>query len=145
MRNCSYGHIFSSWIQVPSDMGKIAEYFLNDLWRVMRPLAYHGSEKAGPFFEGWYFKLISPDGTHRISVIPGIYIGAEAGDSHAFVQVIDGVQGVSHYLPFSAGDFRFIPGEMVSTLLEIIFLKMGSTWTFTPMDSIWLANSHSVI
>ncbi len=106
-------------------MGKIAEYFLHDLWRVMQPLAYHGSGKSGPFFEGWYFKLVSPEGKYRISVIPGIYIGKEAGDSHSFVQIIDGMQGVSHYLPFSTGDFRFTPGEMDISIAGNHFLQNG--------------------
>lgn len=78
----------------------------------MRPLAYHGDGKTGPFFEGWYFKLVSPDGAVRMSVIPGIYIGAQPQDSHAFVQVIDGVNGSSHYIPFSSQDFHFVPAEM---------------------------------
>ena len=55
-------------------MGKLSEYFKYDLWRVMRPLAYHGEGKTGPFFEGWYFKLISADQRQRLSIIPGIYI-----------------------------------------------------------------------
>jgi hypothetical protein len=39
---------------------------------VMRPLAFHGSGKKGPFFEGWYFKNVSADGTGRWSIIPGV-------------------------------------------------------------------------
>ncbi len=79
---------------------------------VMRPLAYHGEGKTGPYFEGWYFKLVSPDGASRISVIPGIYLGKEPQGSHSFVQVINGIDGVSHYLPFPAEKFTFVPGEM---------------------------------
>ena len=93
-------------------MGKIAEYLKYDLWRVMRPLAYHGDGKSGPYFEGWYFKLVSPEGAHRLSVIPGIYKGKESRDSHAFVQVIDGVDGSSRYIPFEADAFGFKQGEM---------------------------------
>lgn len=93
-------------------MGKISDDFMRDIPLVMQPLAYHGEGKAGPFFEGWYFKLISPDGTNRISVIPGIYLGQEPRDSHSFVQVINGIDGVSHYLPFPADSFTHIPGEM---------------------------------
>jgi len=93
-------------------MKKISEYFLHDIWHVMRPLAYHGDGKTGPFFEGWYFKLVSRDGAHRISVIPGVYIGAQIQDSHSFVQVIDGVKGSSDYIPFSIENFRFVRGAM---------------------------------
>ncbi len=93
-------------------MGKICDYFRRDLSLVMQPLAYHGEGKTGPFFEGWYFKLVSPDGASRISVIPGIYLGKEPRDSHSFVQVINGLDGVSHYPPFPADSFSFVPGEM---------------------------------
>ena len=93
-------------------MGKINDYFMRDIPLVMLPLAYHGEGKTGPLFEGWYFKLVSPDGASRISVIPGIYLGKEPQDSHSFVQVINGLDGVSHYLPFPADSFSFIPREM---------------------------------
>jgi tocopherol cyclase len=102
----------SSFIQSVIKMGKINDNFRRGFPQVMRPLAYHGQGKSGPFFEGWYFKLVSPDGASRISVIPGIYIGKEPQDSHSFVQVINGIDGVSHYLPFPAEKFTFIPGEM---------------------------------
>jgi hypothetical protein len=48
---------------------------------------YHGHGKQPPFFEGWYYKLVSADETHRIAVIPGVQLGE---DGHAFVQVLDG-------------------------------------------------------
>ena len=106
-------------------MGKFTEYFLQDVWRVMRPLAYHGFGKSGPFFEGWYFKLISPDGAYRMSVIPGIYIGTQAQDSHSFVQLIDGENDNSYYIPFSIGDFRFIHGEMDISIVGNHFMQKG--------------------
>ena len=93
-------------------MGKIVEYFKYDLRRVMYPLAYHGAQKAGPFFEGWYFKMISADGKQRISIIPGIYTGKEAVDSHSFIQVMDGVDGSSRYIRYPASKFRFTPKKM---------------------------------
>jgi tocopherol cyclase len=98
-------------------MGKFTEYLTHDLWRVMRPLAYHGEGKSAPFFEGWYFKIISFDGEHRMSIIPGNFIGRETRDCHAFIQVNNGVDGSSRYIPFSADDFRFLPGEMDISIL----------------------------
>ena len=104
---------------------KTLEYFKYDLWRVMRPLAYHGEGKAGPFFEGWYFKLVSSDGGHRMSVIPGIYRGKDHSDSHAFVQVIDGVDGSSHYVPFPISAFTHIPKEMDVSIAANRFTRNG--------------------
>ncbi len=93
-------------------MNKYVEYFRYDLWRVMRPLAYHGSRKSGPFFEGWYFKLVSADGVHRLSVIPGVYLGKDHHDDHAFIQLIDGVNGNSDFYPFPFDQFSYEPGKM---------------------------------
>jgi len=93
-------------------MNKYLEYFRRDLWRVLRPLAFHGAGKSGPFFEGWYFKLVSADGAQRLSVIPGTYIGKDHHDDHAFIQLIDGVSGHSDFYPFSFDQFSFVPNEM---------------------------------
>jgi len=93
-------------------MNKFSEYLRYDLWRVMRPLAFHGAGKSGPFFEGWYYKLISMDGTQRLSIIPGVYIGKDHRDDHAFIQLIDGVSGHSDFYPYAYADFSFEPGEM---------------------------------
>ena len=93
-------------------MNKYFEYFRYDLWSVLRPLAFHGDGKSGPFFEGWYFKLISADGAQRLSVIPGVYIGKEHHDDHAFIQLIDGVSGHSDFFTFPFDQFTFQPGHM---------------------------------
>jgi tocopherol cyclase len=93
-------------------MNKYLEYFRHDLWRVMRPLAFHGAGKSGPFFEGWYFKLVSADGIHRLSVIPGVYLGKDHRDDHAFIQLIDGVSGHSDFYPFPFDHFSYEPGEL---------------------------------
>jgi tocopherol cyclase len=70
---------------------------------ILTPGTYHGRDKKPPFFEGWYYKLISADENHKVAIIPGVILGQ---DAHAFVQVLDGVSGTSayHQLPF--GDFR---------------------------------------
>jgi tocopherol cyclase len=99
-------------------MKKIIEYFKYDLWRVMYPLAYHGEKKEGPFFEGWYFKLVSENGKNRISIIPGVYIGKDEADSHAFIQIIDGVKGNSHYLTYPISDFHHVPKSMQVSIAE---------------------------
>lgn len=71
---------------------------------VWQPDLYHGHGKRAPFFEGWYFKLVNAAETQRYAVIPGVFIGAEPGASHAFVQTLDGVTGKTcyHRYPFEA-------------------------------------------
>ena len=73
---------------------------------VLKPSAYHGFGKKGPYFEGWYFKNISKDGKQRWSIIPGVYIGKNPADSHSFIQFLNGVNGKSWYIDFPYSDFH---------------------------------------
>ena len=68
----------------------------------LHPDTYHGHGKKPPFFEGWYFKLVSADETRRYAIIPGVSL---SGDAHAFVQVLDGVTGQSAYHSYPLTDF----------------------------------------
>jgi tocopherol cyclase len=71
----------------------------------MNPDAYHGSGQKPPFFEGWYFKMISRELDKAFTVIPGIYHAREPGKSHAFVQVMDGRTGESSYQTYPTSEF----------------------------------------
>jgi hypothetical protein len=61
------------------------------------PARYHGRRRRGPFFEGWYYKLVSADEAHRYAVIPGIFKHPDPRRAHAFVQVLDGAGGAAAY------------------------------------------------
>ena len=61
----------------------------------------HNLKKTKNYFEGWYFKQVSPE--HSIAFIPGICI--EAGKKSAFIQIITNTQ--SYYIPFDFSDFHF--------------------------------------
>ncbi len=69
----------------------------------LTPGVYHGANKKPPFFEGWYYKLVSADERHKVAIIPGVILGQ---DAHAFLQVLDGVDGTTAYLQFPVADFR---------------------------------------
>ena len=69
----------------------------------LNPGVYHGLNKKPPFFEGWYYKLISADERYKVAIIPGVILGH---DAHAFLQVLDGVDGTTAYLKFPVQDFR---------------------------------------
>ncbi|MFN0015060.1 MAG: tocopherol cyclase family protein [Saprospiraceae bacterium] len=75
-------------------------------WRALwNPDMYHGWGRRRRYFEGWYFKMVSADETAALAVIPGISMD-ERGNSHAFVQVMDGKACTAVYHRFSASDFR---------------------------------------
>jgi hypothetical protein len=69
----------------------------------LNPGMYHGWGKKPPFFEGWYFKLVSADGKQKVAVIPGVILGK---DAHAFIQVLEGVSGKTAYHTFPLEVFQ---------------------------------------
>lgn len=81
-------------------------------WRaIWQPELYHGWGKRPPFFEGWYFKLVDAGESHRYAVIPGVFLGAEPGSSHCFVQTLDGATGHTTYHRYPYEAFRAAPDE----------------------------------
>jgi hypothetical protein len=73
--------------------------------RTLNPNWYHGHTKKPPFFEGWYYKIVSADRTRRYAVIPGIFLSDDPNTQHAFVQVFDGVSGRATYHRYPADQF----------------------------------------
>ena len=76
---------------------------MNRLWH---PERFQGKYQRRNYFEGWYFKLI--DRHHRVvlAVIPGISIGKDKADSHAFIQVINALEGQAEYYRFPYSSFQ---------------------------------------
>jgi len=74
--------------------------------QLLHPERYHGHRRRPPFFEGWYFKLVSADGTARYAVIPGIFRSDDPDEHHAFVQLLDGSTGTASYHRYPADSFR---------------------------------------
>lgn len=72
----------------------------------LHPERYHGHGKHPPFFEGWYYKLVSASETARLAIIPGIFLSDAPDKHHAFVQVFDGARGHATYHAYPASDFR---------------------------------------
>lgn len=70
------------------------------------PERYHGYEKRPPFFEGWYYKMVSADRHTRFAVIPGIFLSDDLARHHAFIQVFDGISGHATYHRFPAEAFE---------------------------------------
>lgn len=71
----------------------------------MHPAWYQGHRRKPPYFEGWYYKLVDRTEQHRCAVIPGVFRGVDERESHAFVQVLDGMTGQATYQPYSVSDF----------------------------------------
>lgn len=77
------------------------------LSKVWKPEVYQGARHPNNYFEGWYFKMVDEPENNILAIIPGISCGIGRKDPHAFIQVIDGVNCESWYIPFNMNDFRY--------------------------------------
>ncbi|MBX3044754.1 MAG: hypothetical protein KIT33_06280 [Candidatus Kapabacteria bacterium] len=80
---------------------------LESIRRIWHPERYHGSKKRDNFFEGWYYKNVSIDGSSILSIIPGIFKSKDKSKEHAFIQFIDGQTLETHYIKFNVSEFKF--------------------------------------
>lgn len=76
---------------------------LNSIERTLHPERYHGHGQAPPFFEGWYFKVVDAPEEHAYAFIPGVFLGSDLQERHAFVQVLDGhAKATYHRYPYES-------------------------------------------
>jgi len=73
---------------------------LNSLYH---PEIFQGNLRKINYFEGWYFKQVTADISGVLSIIPGVSL---TKNPHAFIQVIDGISGDTHYIEYPLSDFR---------------------------------------
>jgi len=59
--------------------------------KIFHPETFQGNLQNRHYFEGWYFKHVSADGSQVISVIPGVSL--TPNDPHGFIQVLNGMTG----------------------------------------------------
>ena len=71
------------------------------------PELFQGNHKRKKYFEGWYFKMVSADGSSILSIIPGISLSGDGKEQHAFIQVIDGKSAKTDYYRFPIGEFFY--------------------------------------
>lgn len=76
------------------------------LRKLFHPEIFQGKYKRKYYFEGWYYKLIDQSMEHAIAIIPGISIGKNREDSHAFIQVLYNGRLV-HYYRFDRKEFHY--------------------------------------
>ncbi len=76
-----------------------------DFRKLFHPSWFQGNREREKYFEGWYFKNVDAAETSIWSFIPGISL--VKGDTHAFVQAINGQSGETLYFHFPAKEFKF--------------------------------------
>ena len=78
-----------------------------NLKKINNPSIFQGNNKIKNYFEGWYFKMVSENGSSVLSVIPGISLSANGKEKHAFIQLINGVTAQTKYYKFPIEEFSF--------------------------------------
>jgi hypothetical protein len=91
------------------------------------PGVFHGGRQDQQFFEGWYYKLISPDRQERWAVIPGVFHHPDPNLRHAFIQVLDGIRGKVVYHRFPVGEFQGSGSEFLIKIANNHFHARGIT------------------
>lgn len=87
------------------------------------PEMFQGNRKTKKYFEGWYFKMVSADGSAILSVIPGISISQNGEEQHAFIQIIDGKTASTFYYSYPIEEFRFSKKKFAIRIGDNYFSK----------------------
>jgi tocopherol cyclase len=97
--------------------------FMNTIKKIkafFNPEQFQGWGKTRNYFEGWYYKIVNPDGSGIFAIIPGIAMDGN-GNRHAFVQVLDGSNHTSGYHRFEPEAFIATPGKLEIMIGENYF------------------------
>lgn len=91
------------------------------LTNILHPNRYHGFVAQPPFFEGWYYKLVSADEAQRFAIIPGAYLAKDPAESHCFIQVFDSQADQVRYHRYPIESFKASPDDFEIILGENCF------------------------
>lgn len=88
---------------------------------ILHPNRYHGFSAHAPFFEGWYYKLVSADEKLRFAIIPGVYRAPNQEESHCFIQVFDSEADRVQYHRYPLEAFKPLPDSFEVNIDENYF------------------------
>ena len=89
-------------------------------YNIQHPNIYQGQRKSQNYFEGWYYKVVHPSGDHAFALIPGVSIESKI-KRHAFIQLMDGTGGKSHYYEFDFDQFQAHPEKLEVSIGDNFF------------------------
>lgn len=73
--------------------------------KIFKPAVFQGNISKRNYFEGWYLKHVSKNQDYVYAFIPGVSLNPE--NPHAFIQVINGVTGITQYIEYPLSAFSF--------------------------------------
>ena len=91
--------------------------------KMANPEIFQGNRKKKNYFEGWYFKMVSPDNSSILSIIPGISLSEDRNRQLAFIQIIDGKTAQTFYYTFPIEQFSFSRKEFAIKIGQNYFSK----------------------
>jgi tocopherol cyclase len=94
--------------------------------KMHNPILFQGHLKKRNYFEGWYYKMVSPDGYYSLALIPGISLNKD--HTHAFIQVfmtINHTELMTKYLIFPIEDFKVQKDPFKLNISSNVFIKDG--------------------
>jgi len=91
--------------------------------KVLKPEIFQGNLQKKKYFEGWYFKHVSEDLNRVYALIPGISLTKE--DKHAFIQVINGMNGETHYISYPLNKFSWNKNKLEINIGNSFFSEGG--------------------
>lgn len=103
--------------------------------KVYSPFVFQGNMKKYRYFEGWYFKHVSGDQQNTSSFIPGVSLNRN--DPHAFIQIIDGIKGVTEYISYPLSEFNFD--------YKNVCLRVGKSFFSEKSVSLNIENDRTII
>lgn len=93
---------------------------------------FRGTLKSKHYFEGWYLKQVSGDRSSVYAFIPGVSLNKE--NSHAFIQVINGITGKTQYITYPLSQFQAKKERFDVTIGDSHFSPNGISLNITQGD-----------
>ncbi len=93
--------------------------------KLYKPEIFQGKNKRKQYFEGWYYKLTNKQQHYSYAVIPGISMGKDRQHSHSFIQIIDGIKGLTYVFEFAIDDFEYEEKKLFIKIGDNVFHKQG--------------------
>ena len=91
-------------------------------YNIQHPDIFQGQRRTKKYFEGWYYKIVHQTGQSAFALIPGVSIESKS-KRHAFIQLMDGTGGQSHYYEFPYEEFYTSPKDLVVRIGKNHFSK----------------------
>ena len=93
---------------------------MKSFYLIQNPSIFQGKFQKKRYFEGWYFKIVDFHKKTILAIIPGIALNPQSSNSHAFIQIMDGITARYHYLTFPISEF--------STKKDKFEIKIGKNY-----------------